>query len=94
MVITILTYKKSIKEVEHYLNQHNEFLSKYYEINKFIFSGRKNPRTGGVILMNVSLEEANLIVQDDPFYQYQIAEYEFIEFFPTKYDSHFSSYIN
>ncbi|WP_100487802.1 YciI family protein [Sporolactobacillus pectinivorans] len=94
MVIATLSYIKSIEDVTRALPQHNEYLDKYYSEKKFIFSGRKNPRTGGVILMNTSLDEAKTIAQTDPFYKHQIAQYEFIEFFPTKSDTGFSSFIN
>lgn len=50
MYIVSLTYKKTIEEVEKYIQEHIRFLDKYYSANKFIFYGRKNPRNGGVIL--------------------------------------------
>ena len=44
--------------------------------------------------MKVDLEaEARQIINEDPFHQHNIAEYEVIEFFPTKYDPHFSSFM-
>ena len=53
MYIVSLNYVKAVSEVEKYLEeQYKNFLEKYYEMGKFICSGRKNPRTGGVILLN------------------------------------------
>ena len=52
MFIVSLNYKKEISEVEKYLKEHVDFLDKYYLLGKFICSGRKNPRTGGIILVN------------------------------------------
>ncbi len=44
--------------------------------------------------MKVDLEaEARQIINEDPFHQHNIAEYEVIEFFPTKYDPRFSSFM-
>lgn len=94
MFILNLTYTKPIIEVEKYLPRHIEFLEKYYTTEKFICSGRKNPRTGGIILCNVqNIDEVNAIVKEDPFYKEKIASYEIIEFLPSKYTSNFKSFI-
>lgn len=95
MFILSLNYKKEISEVEKYLEEHKLFLDKYYSLKKFICSGRKNPRTGGIILVNESSKENIIsIIEEDPFYKNGIAEYEIIEFFPTKYDENFAHFIN
>ena len=86
MYIVSLNYIKEVSEVEKHLEEHIKFLEKYYEMGKFICSGRKNPRTGGVILLNAeSLSEVEKIILEDPFNANEIAEYEITEFFPTKY---------
>ena len=86
MYIVSLNYIKEVSEVEKHLEEHTKFLEKYYEMGKFICSGRKNPRTGGVILLNAeSLSEVEKIILEDPFNTNEIAEYEITEFFPTKY---------
>ena len=86
MYIVNLNYIKEVSEVEKYLEEHIKFLEKYYKMGKFICSGRKNPRTGGVILLNAeSLSEVEKIILEDPFNINEIAEYEITEFFPTKY---------
>ncbi|MNI50595.1 YCII-related domain protein [compost metagenome] len=94
MFIVNLSYIKSISEVENHLEEHVKFLEKYYNSNKFIFSGRKVPRTGGVILVNTtSKEELDFILKEDPFYQNQIAQYEVIEVEITKYDDRFATFL-
>ena len=86
MYIVNLNYIKEVNEVEKHLEEHIKFLEKYYEMGKFICSGRKNPRIGGVILLNAeSLSEVEKIILEDPFNINEIAEYEITEFFPTKY---------
>jgi len=86
MYIVNLNYIKEVSEVEKHLEEHIKFLEKYYEMGKFICSGRKNPRAGGVILLNAeSLAEVESIILEDPFNVNEIAEYEITEFFPTKY---------
>lgn len=92
MFILNLTYIKSMKEVDNFLSEHIQYLEKYYELNKFICSGRKNPRTGGIILCNATnRKEAEKIVSEDPFFIQKIAKYEIIEFIPTKCDEKFKT---
>jgi len=94
MFIFNLTYKKPISEVEEFLDAHREYLDKNYESGKFICSGRKNPRTGGIILCNCSGDqEAQEIISKDPFYFNGVAEYDIIEFEPSKYSDAFSKCI-
>lgn len=94
MFIVSLFYKKDIAEVERFIESHIQFLDKYYADKKFIFSGKKNPRTGGVILAyNVEKDELTRIITEDPFYQNEIADYEIIEVIPSKYDENFACFI-
>ncbi|WP_348798426.1 YciI family protein [Flavobacterium adhaerens] len=94
MFIVSLTYKKDINEVEIYIEEHLQFLDKYFAEKKFIFSGPKNPRTGGVILAhNIDKETLSKIIEQDPFYTNQIADFEITEVIPTKYVENFASFI-
>ncbi|OQP61929.1 GTP cyclohydrolase [Niastella vici] len=94
MFIVSLSYKKANSEVDKFLESHIKFLDKYYSEKKFIFSGRKNPRTGGIILVrNVDKNSLQEIIKEDPFYQNEIADYEITEVIPTKYDENFACYI-
>jgi uncharacterized protein YciI len=84
MFIISLHYVKELSEVDKYIEAHVAFLHKQYSENKFIVSGRKVPRTGGVIIANCNnLEEVESIIEQDPFFQAKVAEYEVIEFMPT-----------
>lgn len=86
MFIINLTYIKPLEEVEKYLAEHITFLNKYYGSGNFICSGRKNPRTGGVIICNAkNMEEVSEIISEDPFKGNGIANYDILEFCPTKY---------
>ncbi|MDF3025994.1 MAG: cyclohydrolase [Fluviicola sp.] len=94
MFIVSLSYKKDINEVEKFIEPHMQFLIKLYEDKKIIFSGRKNPRTGGVILFrNVEKEALTNILKQDPFYQNEVADYDITEVIPTKYDEDFACFI-
>lgn len=94
MFIISLTYKTSLENVEHFIREHNDFLEKYYNSGHLITSGRKEPRTGGIILADAhSKEEIQDIIKEDPFYSNDIADYEITEFIPSKYNEHFKSFI-
>lgn len=85
MFIFSLTYVKPLSEVERLLPAHIEFLDEHYKNHLFMCSGRKIPRTGGVILCNCADKvEAKAIMEKDPFYKEGIAQYDIIEFVPSK----------
>ncbi|WP_297891362.1 YciI family protein [Shewanella sp.] len=85
MFVVSLTYKKPIAEVEPHLAAHICYLDECYAKGIFIASGRKVPRTGGVILAKAESRAAlEAILQQDPFYLEDVAEFEVIEFIPTK----------
>lgn len=84
MFIISLNYKASLEEIDKYLEPHIAYLKNEYANGSFIASGRKNPRTGGVILSKIqSKNELEMILAKDPFYIADVAEYEIIEFTPT-----------
>lgn len=94
MFIISLTYIKPLEEVEKYLTEHITFLNKYYANNNFVCSGRKNPRTGGVILCNAkNMKEVEEIINEDPFKKNRIANYDIVEFQPTKYAEDFKVFV-
>jgi uncharacterized protein YciI len=84
MFIVSLTYVKDLSEIDQSLDAHIAYLKKQYSRNKFIVSGRKVPRTGGIILVNAnSLQEVDAIIAEDPFFQAKLADYTITEFIPT-----------
>ncbi|NIF04308.1 GTP cyclohydrolase [Chryseobacterium sp. Tr-659] len=94
MFIISLIYKSSIEDIERLIPQHNIFLNKHYESGLFIASGRKEPRTGGIIIANASSRnEIEKIISEDPFYIYEIADYDVTEFIPSKYNENFKTFI-
>lgn len=84
MFIVSLTYIKPLEEVDALLDEHVAYLKEQYALGNFVASGRKVPRTGGVILArSVSREEIETIITLDPFYCHGVAEYKITEFSPT-----------
>jgi uncharacterized protein YciI len=89
MFLVVLSYSKPLTEVDRFAAEHRAFLDRYYASGNFLLSGRREPRTGGVILCVArSRSEVEDIVRDDPFYREKIAEYEIVEFVPTLTATH------
>jgi uncharacterized protein YciI len=94
MFIISLTYTVSIDCIEPLIAEHNIFLQRYYDSGQFIASGRKDPRTGGIIIANAkSKSEIEQIIREDPFYIHQMADYEITAFIPSKYNENFNFFI-
>lgn len=84
MFLVLLTYQKPLAEVDRFVSEHREFLARQYEAGHFLLSGRKEPRSGGVILASSdSREQLEMILRQDPFHREHIATYEMIEFLPN-----------
>ncbi|MBB5391222.1 MULTISPECIES: YciI family protein [unclassified Herbaspirillum] len=84
MFIISITYTKPASEIDSLLTAHKKFLNQQYADGVFLMSGRKVPRTGGIILADASdRAEMEAIIELDPFYIAGVAEYEIIEFVPS-----------
>ena len=81
MFLILLTYKKPLSEIDRLVPAHMAWLAGHYASGEFLLSGRKEPRTGGVILATTpSRKRAEEIAYSDPFYLNQAADCEIIEF--------------
>lgn len=85
MFIISLTYTVPLELVDKHLEDHVAFLNKQYELGHFAASGRKVPRTGGIILSMMSNKKELLnILEQDPFKIQQLAHYDITQFVPSK----------
>lgn len=86
MFIAILTYKKTLSEVDRFLQAHRNYLAEHYAAGDFIASGPQLPRVGGVIMIKAeSRTEVDSIIAKDPFNINSIADYQIVEFTPTMF---------
>lgn len=86
MYIIDLNYIVPLEQLDAHMDEHVKFLRRYYKLNKFIASGRKVPRTGGIILaLADSKEEVKNIIKEDPFYIHKLAEFNITEFLTSQY---------
>jgi uncharacterized protein YciI len=86
MFIINLNYIVPLEELDKYMAAHVKFLREYYKKNVFVVSGRKVPRTGGIILaLASSKDEVEKIMQNDPFHKHHLAEFTITEFLTSQY---------
>lgn len=84
MYIISLTYKVSLEKIDEHLISHVAYLNEQYEEGIFLMSGKKVPRSGGLILAQAENKEAMMeILSQDPFYKNQLADYDVIGFIPS-----------
>ena len=84
MFIVSLTYIVDLEKVDELLPLHIDYLKNQYEKGNFIASGRKIPRTGGIILSKLdSIEKLEEVLNQDPFKINNLAEYKIEEFIPS-----------
>ena len=81
MFVISLNYIRPLEQIDANMKDHMVFLKKYYSEGVFVVSGRKIPRTGGIILaVGKSFEEIEKIINEDPFVARSLAEYTITEF--------------
>src|SRR5580765_896124 len=86
MFIVNLNYIVPLDQLDLHMAAHVKFLQEYYKKNVFVASGRKVPRTGGIILaLAKSKEDVEQIMHEDPFYKYKLAEFTITEFLTSQY---------
>ena len=81
MFVLLLTYTRPLDEVDVLMREHVAWLRKHYDSGRFVVSGRRIPRTGGVILARGDdREEIEEIAAGDPFVKGGVAATEVIQF--------------
>lgn len=85
MFIINLHYIVPLEQLDNHMTAHVKFLQKYYKQNVFVASGRKVPRTGGIILARAkSMDEVERIMKEDPFHIHRLAEFSITEFLTSQ----------
>ena len=79
MFILSLTYVKPQEEADRLMEPHMAWLQEGYDSGLFLASGRKVPRTGGVILARGERADIDAFVAGDPFAVHDVADYEITE---------------
>lgn len=94
MYIIELTYKVPTEEIDKNLDEHMEYIEKYFNTGHFLASGRKVPRDGGIILAKAATRKRiEDIISKDPFNIKGFADYRIIEFKATKNTKEYKTFI-
>ena len=81
MFVVLLSYIRPIAEVDALMREHVAWLNEHYDASRFVVSGRRVPRTGGVIVARGDdRDEIERIVASDPFVSGGLATAEVIQF--------------
>jgi uncharacterized protein YciI len=79
--VLLLTYVKPLPEVDALMREHVAWLKEQYGAGRFLVSGRRIPRTGGVIVARGDdRAEVEALVARDPFVSGGVATCEVIQF--------------
>jgi uncharacterized protein YciI len=79
MFILSLTYVKPNEEADKHMQPHMAWVKEGYAKGWFLASGRKVPRTGGVILSVGDRAAIEAYVATDPFTIHGVAQYDITE---------------
>lgn len=79
MFILSLTYIAPLDAADKHMEAHMAWVKAGYDQGLFLASGRKIPRTGGVILAHGERAELEAMCAADPFTVHGIADYQITE---------------
>lgn len=81
MFIVDIEYTASSEQIGAVVAEHRAWLDIYYQKGVFLFSGPRNPKTGGVVIAKAnSKAELEQLMQQDPFAIHGVAKYQVSEF--------------
>jgi uncharacterized protein YciI len=81
LFVLLLSYIRPLEEVDALMREHVAWLSEHYDTGRFVVSGRRVPRTGGVIVARgEDRDEIERIAASDPFVSGGVATCEVIQF--------------
>lgn len=92
MYIVSLSYFRPVEEVETLLESHIQWLDRYFAAGVFIAAGRKDPRTGGIVLVkDIDRARLDTILAEDPFVA--VANYEVTRLNVTRATAEFAALV-
>jgi uncharacterized protein YciI len=81
MFVIEITYTAALSTIDAHMAAHVAFLDEHYAAGRFVVSGRKIPRDGGIIIATGgSRQRLERIMADDPFVSRGLATVRIIEF--------------
>ena len=80
LCLILLDYIVPLDEIDALMEAHVGWLKKGFDEGVFVVAGRKDPRTGGVILVRGKKEAVEALAETDPFVQNGAARFEVVAF--------------
>jgi uncharacterized protein YciI len=81
MFVIELIYTAGLDQIDGHMRAHMRFVKAHYAAGRFVLSGRKIPRDGGIIIATGGTrEEMEAIARQDPFVVAGVADVRVIEF--------------
>lgn len=81
MFVIELSYKVPLPQIDAMMRAHVAFLDRQYAAGRFLISGRKIPRDGGIIIaVGGTRAELEAIMAEDPFVASGGADVRIVEF--------------
>jgi uncharacterized protein YciI len=78
-----LRYTADLAQVDALLPANRDWLAQHYTAGTFLASGRKEPRTGGIVLAQGERSAIDAILAEDPLTIGGVVAYTVTEFVPT-----------
>ncbi len=92
--IVDITYLKPYDVVSLTTLEHRAYLQAGYDAGMVLFSGPKEPRSGGIIVARAKTQaELESFFQNDPFQVKGLGAYKFIEFAAVSYQPFLKDWI-
>jgi uncharacterized protein YciI len=81
MFVIELEYTAPLAEIDAHMTEHVAWLKEQYAAGRFLMSGRKVPRDGGIIIaVGESRAQIEALIEGDPFHVHGLARFRVIEF--------------
>jgi uncharacterized protein YciI len=81
LFVVELRYKAPLDRIDAHMKAHVSFLKKHYAAGRFLISGRKIPRDGGIIIATgTDRAGVEAIMREDPFCAHGLADVRILEF--------------
>ncbi|MGN6376244.1 MAG: YciI family protein [Sphingomonas sp.] len=80
LCLILLTYIAPLDEVDAQLKAHVDWLEVGFDEGVFLIAGRRNPRSGGVIVVRGTADAVTAVAKSDPFVTSGVASFEVVPF--------------
>lgn len=87
MFVVLLKFSENKSQAGQYMDGHNQWLKRGFDDGVFLLAGSLQPGPGGAIVaFNVSLEDLESRVNEDPFVAEKVVFAEVLEIDPARTD--------